>query len=260
MEQSRERQVQSITKAVRLLETLARQKTPMSLSELSAQLGWAKSTTHGILSTLAANAVVEQSQQDGRYTLGIKLFELGCAVSGSWDITAVARPRIQQLSGETEECAFLATLNGTDTVLLDTVEAIGKFKIASALGSRAPLYCTSQGKVLLAYQSDYDYRRLVKQLHFHKYTPHTTAGPEALSLACDRLRKEGFCVEKGEYRMGLCSISAPIFDYLGTVRYAVGVTGMFSNIHSPSFERVIRCVRETADDISYEMGYRPQRR
>lgn len=256
MKKNSEKQIQSISKAVRLLDTMAQRGAPMSLGELSSQLGWAKSTTHGILATLVANSMVEQSQHDGRYMLSIKLFELGCAVSSSWDITTIARSHLQHLALETGESAFLATMSDGDTVLLDSAEVTGNFKIIPALGTRSPLYCNSQGKVLLAYQPVNNYHQITKKLNFRKFTPHTTDSVELLSAACEKIRKDGYCVEKGEYRMGLCSVSAPIFNYGGEVKYAVGIVGMFSDVRSPAFGKVIDCVRSASVHISYDMGYR----
>ena len=73
--------VKSILRASELLDVLARCGAPLSLGELAERLGWAKSTTHGIVSTLSAVSLVSQRQSDGRYGLGIRLFELGCAAS-----------------------------------------------------------------------------------------------------------------------------------------------------------------------------------
>lgn len=251
-----DKQIQSISKAVRIMDILAQRGGAMSLGELSQALGWAKSTTHGLLATLVSNSLVEQSQIDGRYMLGIKLFELGCAVSRSWDINAVVRPHLQHLAIGTGESAFLATLSGLDTVLLDSVEVPGTFKIVSSLGTRSPIYCNSQGKVLLAYQPSGSYNNIIRKLSFKKFTPHTTDNAEALSRACEDIRSKGYCVEKGEYRMGLCSVSAPIYDFESTVRYAIGIVGMFSDVHSPAFSKLIESVCTIAKSVSYEMGYR----
>jgi DNA-binding IclR family transcriptional regulator len=256
MENGGEKQIQSIAKAIRLMETMAIHKTPMSLGELAQQLGWAKSTTHGILATLVANSVVEQSQTDGRYMLGIRLFELGCAVSSSWDITAVAKSHLQHLALVTEESAFLTAIDGLDSVLLDSAEVAGNFKIIPEHGARTPLYCNSQGKVLLAYQPASSFNKILRMIDFNMFTPHTVNNPEMLSASCQKIREDGYCVEKGEYRMGLCSVSAPVFNFDGKVKYAIGIVGMFSNVHSPAFVKVIDAVRGVAKSVSYEMGYR----
>ena len=81
--------VQSIEKAVKILETLAAAEDPMPLRELARRTQLPKSTLHGIISTLRQTGLVEQSALDGRYGLGLHLFELGCAASSSRRITSL---------------------------------------------------------------------------------------------------------------------------------------------------------------------------
>ena len=102
--------VQSIEKAVRILEILAEAGTPMPLREIARRTELPKSTLHGIISTLRETGLVEQSAEDGCYGLGLHLFELGCAASGSRNITAISRPFLQGLANRAGETAFLAAL------------------------------------------------------------------------------------------------------------------------------------------------------
>ena len=82
--------VQSVCKAMDLLSCLAEARTPLTLGELSRRTGMPKATVHGLLSALRSSAVVEQSDEDGRYRLGIRLFEYGCAVSRGWNVLEAA--------------------------------------------------------------------------------------------------------------------------------------------------------------------------
>jgi DNA-binding IclR family transcriptional regulator len=82
--------VKSVEKALRLLDLLARRRSALA-GELSARCGWPKSTVYGLLAALREGGAVEQRPEDGRYYLGIRMFEFGCAVSSSWDILTAAR-------------------------------------------------------------------------------------------------------------------------------------------------------------------------
>ena len=70
-------------------------------------------------------------------------------------------------------------------------------------------------------------------------------------------RENGYAVEEGEYRFGLCSPSAPVRDSSGAVRYAVGVVGMFRQVYSEDFLLATRLVCEAGSVISRAIGYRP---
>ena len=83
--------VQSVAKALLLLGLLMEVHQPLTLAALSEQTGWPKSTIHGFLSTMRESAVVDQ-QSDGRYCLGVRLFEYGCAVGARTvcDVSCIA--------------------------------------------------------------------------------------------------------------------------------------------------------------------------
>ena len=82
--------VQSVCKAMDLLSCLAQARGPLTLGELSTRTGIPKATAHGLLSAMRPSAVVEQSAEDGRYRLGVRLFEYGCAVSRGWNVLEAA--------------------------------------------------------------------------------------------------------------------------------------------------------------------------
>ena len=94
------KKIRSVDKAMVLLELLGESRTPLTLSELERRSGIPKSTIHGLLSTMREHHMVSQ-QPDGRYCLGLRLFELGCALSASWDVTTVAAPYLARLSAAT---------------------------------------------------------------------------------------------------------------------------------------------------------------
>ena len=248
--------VKSILRASELLDVLARSGEPLSLGELSERLGWAKSTTHGIVSTLAATSLVVQRQSDGRYGLGIRLFELGCAASDAWSALLNSQKHLQHLAVETEESAFLATVDGLDTVLLDSAMVTGNYRILSPAGTRTPIYCSSHGKVLLAFRPDRDRDAIIRRLEFTKYTPDTIDNAERLRADCEDIRQRGYCVEDGEYRMGLISVSAPVFDADGEARYAIGIVGLFKDAHSPKVLRAVGHVRAAAEAMTKELQSR----
>ena len=247
--------VQSIEKAVRILEILAEAGGPMPLREIARRTALPKSTLHGIISTLRETGLVEQSAEDGCYGLGLHLFELGCAASGSRDITAISRPFLQELANRAEETAFLAALDGTDTLLLEVMEAPNPLRVALAPGTRFPLYCTAQGKVFLAWNENI--LRQICRSEPVAYTPHTHISPEQIQADAAATRERGYAIEDGEHRIGLRALAAPIADIDGKVRYAIGVVGMFRLVQSEEFATAAHLAVEAARAIAASLQRRP---
>ena len=256
MSDRQERCIQSVVKAMALLDCLAAHRRPMALGELAAALGAPKASVHGLLASLRQNGTVEQSPADGKYRLGIRLFEYGCVVSSSWDVVGCSREPMRHIALESGDSSVLSTLEGDSALTIEAVAAAGSFRVVSETGDRMPLHCTAQGKLLTASLPAGERRSLLQRLRFPAYTPHTITAPEALERELAAIRERGYATEDGEYRIGLRGVSAPIRDVTGRVCAAIGIVGMFRRVHSEEFERARDLVVAAAGEISYAMGSR----
>jgi DNA-binding IclR family transcriptional regulator len=246
--------VRSVEKAMAILDYLASAGRPMMLQEISEGIGYPKSTVHAMLCSLRKNAAVEQSPTDGRYRLGVRLFELGSVVGNSWDVLTVAKPHLQELVWQTRESADLAMLERNDILLVEHFDATDPLHVVTQVGSHLPLHCTALGKAMLAFAPDRERRRLMNTAEFVKHTPHTIE-PECMERELELVRERGVATENGEFRVGLRAVAAPIFDSAGRALHSIGVTGMFRRVESEDFQHALTLVRAAADKISQECGY-----
>lgn len=247
--------VLSVAKAFRLLDILTEAKAPLSLAELSERSGWAKSTVYGLISTMRESSVIEQ-HSDGRYFLGVRLFEYGCAVSGCWSVSELSRSYLQHLSSKTGESVFLSVLNRNEVITIDQVQSRAGLRVVSEVGTRLPIHCTSQGKVFLAAMTEAEAIRIFKSKSLLAYTPQTLVSWAKMESELAAIRRQNYAVENGEYKIGLQSVSSPIRDISGQVKYAVGVVGMFRDIQSRDFKDAVLLTQDTATQISTALGYR----
>ena len=247
----------SVAKAMELLQLLSRSKKPLSLKELSAQCGYPKSTVFGLLTTMRTYDVVTQTP-DGKYSLGLRLFEYGRQVERSWDISLVARPYMEHLCQQTGASVVLSVCEGGSVITLDQVESREGLRIVSDIGSRLPVFCTSQGKVFLAHMSRAGAENLLRGQSLTQFTPHTITDIPSLLREVEVCRTQGYAIENGEYKIGLRSISAPIYNVGGKVQYTVGIIGMLRSTHSDEFRAAVQRVCATATMISAALGYRKQ--
>lgn len=247
--------IHSVDKAMCLLELLLQYRQPMTLLELSERSGYPKSTAYAMLSTMREHGMIEQ-RQDGRYYLGIRLFECGCAVSSAWDISAVARPYLDRLASRTEASAFLSRMEGGDVVTFDYSARGGGLQVVPEIGCRLSLHATSQGKLLLSRLSSDEVHQHLEKAGMQAFTPHTVTEEAVLTDELRRIREQGYSVEDGEYKVGLRSISAPVRDHTGSVRYALGVVGLFRRVRSEDFQNAIDQTVQQAKELSAALGYR----
>lgn len=206
---------------------------------------------------MRAYDVVTQTP-DGRYALGMRLFEYGRQVERSWDISLVARPYMEHLCRETGASVMLSVYEGGSVITLDQVESREGLRIVSDIGSRLPVFCTSQGKVFLAHMSRAGAENLLRSQSLTQFTPHTITDIPSLLREVEVCRTQGYAIENGEYKIGLRSISAPIYNVGGKVQYTVGIIGMLRSTHSDEFRAAVQRVYATATMISAALGYRKQ--
>ena len=101
----------SVAKAMEVLQILSQAESPLSLKELATRCGYPKSTVFGLLTTMRTYDVAAQTP-DGKYTLGLRLFEYGRQVERSWDISLVARPYMEHLCQRTGASVMLSVCEG----------------------------------------------------------------------------------------------------------------------------------------------------
>lgn len=256
MEQRKESHVQSVQRALQLVELLAAEKREMSLTEIAQKAGWPKSTVHGLLSTLRDFHYVEQSAETGRYRLGVRLFELGNVVAGSWDVRAAAKPAMQRLSAQLGETVQLGAEDKGEVLYLEKIESTQLMRIVSETGARLPMHCSGLGKVLLAYKTPAEVKWIVSQKGLPALTAQTITSMDRLERELAEIRRRGYGFDNGEIMDGLRCVAAPIYDGNGRVRYALSISGLSANMQGDRLEKVIQAVVEAAHSISYSMGYR----
>jgi len=249
-----ENKVRSLSKAVDLLDILSSDLNGLKLGDLSERSGYPKSTVHALLSTMRDRRLIAQ-RDDGRYTLGIRLFEYGSAVSRGFDISSLSRPYLERLASLTGANAVIAMIDSSGVVAFDYAASSTGIQIMPEIGVRLPLHATSQGKIALASLTDKAAERLLKRRGIQPYTPHTVADIDALLRELSRVREQGYAVEDGEYKIGLRSVSAPVYDSSGATRYVLTTIGFFRRATSDDFLSAVAHTVEQAKRLSAALGY-----
>ena len=247
--------IHSVGKAMELLDLLLGQRRPMSLQELTERSGFPKSTVYTLLSSMRAYSYIEQ-KPDGKYYLGVRMYECGRAVSAQWDISGAARPYLERLAELTHSTAVITYMGNGHILHLEQFTGRAGVQVLSEVGTRLPLHATAQGKLYLSTCQDEEVRSLLHAQGMPPFTPHTLGTADAVLEQLALIRRSGYAIENGEYKIGLRAVCAPVYDQDGLPRYAVGVTGLFRHISSSEFEAATAATLETARQISVSLGCR----
>ena len=245
----------SVTSALQLLRVFSVEQQELGISALAKELGVAKSTAHRLAVTLAAEGFLEQNQDNGRYRLGLALFELGTLVRRRMDVSTLGLPLLGALRDTTQESIHLAVLAQTDIVYLYNLESSQAVGTKSYLGMRRPAFCTSEGRVLLAFGPPEQASAVLKEGGV-KRTANTVTDPKALARVLDEVRQSGYAVDDEESEVGMRGLAAPVRDATGRVIAAVGLSAPMQRLTKKDLRRLVPQVVATADGISARMGYR----
>jgi DNA-binding IclR family transcriptional regulator len=249
------KQVKSILKAAAIIDLLADSEEPLPLAAITKELGIAKSTLHGLISTLVDVGYVAQDVDTGRYLLGFRLFEIGSSVSRKWNERKIAYPYMQQLTEQTGETVHLAVLDDGEVLYINKQESSNSIRIVTDTGVKLPAYCTGVGKVLLAGLSSTAFKKYAKGRDFVQYTATTITDLDALKAELNKIRSQGYATDEQEYLEGLRCIAAPIFNHKGEVTSAISVAGPLLRMKGDTFEEKKWYVLDVANNISKQMGY-----
>ncbi|MGH7708431.1 MAG: IclR family transcriptional regulator [Vulcanimicrobiaceae bacterium] len=254
--------VQSIDRALDLLEALATRRSATAISELAHMVGLHVSTVHRLLSTLVDRGYVRQDPETSRYHLGARIFSLANAADLHLDLRIVAHPYLERMMRSAGETANLVTSTDNEVIYLDQVESLHLVKMFTAPGMRAPLFCTGTGKAILAFRPPAGVEPILAS-SLRQYTPHTIVTRAALERELELIRRNGYAVDNEEMEEGVRCLAVPIFDRHGRVGGAVSVSGPTSRM---TRERVLelaplakKIVHELSQQLGFDSGVDPAR-
>src|SRR5687768_18614021 len=190
MEQARtaKARLSSVANSIRLLTSFSGEEDELGITTLAGRLRLAKSTVHRLAATLSAAGFLEQNGDNGKYRLGMALFELGALVRRRMDVANEARPKLRELLEKTGETVQLGIVDHYSVLYVYEMESPRAIRMAAAVGARAPLHCTAVGKVLLAFQPQ-EYVKGALERELTVYTPKTVIKREAVLEMLDEVRQ-----------------------------------------------------------------------
>ncbi len=245
--------VAAVLKVFAILQSLA-DRNESGVSELSMRLAMPKATVYRFLQTMRSLGYVQQESDTERYSLTMKMFELGAKAPQNPDLVALAAPHMRALSDKTGETIHLGMLIDSEIIYVHKVDSRHMLGMYSKVGRRAPIHCTAIGKVLLAWESEAHRAHLLQGMDFQKFREKTITTPEDFARELERTREQGFGEDREEFDDHIRCLGLPIFDRLNQP-----VAGM--SISFPTFRYdearqpdIVAMLHAVCRDISRQIG------
>ncbi len=248
--------VQSVERTLTIVELLSDYNDGLGITDISNGVELHKSTVHRLLGTLIYKGYVTQDTDTNKYRLTLKFYEIGNKRVENIGILEASKPYTKALMQSINEVVHLVVRDGIDIVYVDKVEANNTIRMASRIGKRCPMYCTSVGKAMLANMSDLEVSKIWAQSEIIKLTDNTIVDFDELKKALEIIKNDGYAEDDEENEIGVRCIGAPVFNREGGIEGAISVSGPAVRVTKDKVKEIAEEVKKYAMLISNELGYR----
>ena len=253
----------SVQKTFAIIEYFTIEKPEWGVTELAAAINSNKSTVYRFLADLCKLGVLYKNPITEKYSLGLKLFELGGRVQLKSAFVDKTHPELIKVARSITETVHIAVLKNHQIFYVDKVESPQGLRISSHIGSFNPIYATALGKTLLAFQSKAVQTQLIDTIMASPqpiaFTQNTITNKQALVSELKKIRENGFGIDREEFELGLICVAIPIFNQKKEAIASLSASGPANRFKEEKVAQYVATLQKGADAIQRKIGFfKPQ--
>jgi IclR family KDG regulon transcriptional repressor len=250
--------VVALRRGLDILDAFSGTDVELGVNEIARQIGVHKSTVSRLCSTLeSAGYLRRDGSTNQRFKLGQRVYQLAGMTTEGVDLRATARPVLDELVKACRETASLTIMQADEVVTIDVVDGLNYVRMHSQVGSRPQLHASAGAKVLLAWLSEADRKRLLKDHELAALTDNTITSLDAFEDHLAMVRARGYSDDLEELEIGLRCVGAPVRDNSGRVVAGISLSGPRHRMTSEVMDLLSRLLIQSAEAISSRLGAPP---
>jgi DNA-binding IclR family transcriptional regulator len=242
-----------VLKAATVLRHIARAAAPVTLADLTAAVGLPKPTAYRLAALLEVSELIRKDPLTRRYNVGPGLVELGFHAIRNAPSHRNRRLLLERLSEKLNETVNLAILAGDEVMYLDRVEASWPLRMDFKPGSRVPVHCTANGKLLLAYAPPAVRARLLRSIELTPFTAHTITSWPPLLAQLREIHCRGYSEDNEEFLAGVSCLAVPVRNQGGKVVAGLAVSAPLARFSLERARLHLADLRTAADALGLEL-------
>ncbi len=246
--------VQSVDRALFIIETLAEDDEGYRLTDLAVRTGLSPSTVHRLLTALERRRFVQLDRAESKWHVGARSFTVGATFARRRNFSAQALPYLRKLRDVTRETANLAVVDDESIIVLTRMESREIMRSLTKVGGRVAMVASGVGKAVLATYSDEDVSAIIRHHGMPRLTEKSIVRPGDLFKELERVRRQGYAVDDEEACMGLRCIAAVVYNDCSEPLAAISVSGMTSRLTDDRLTALGQTVREVAAELTVALG------
>jgi DNA-binding IclR family transcriptional regulator len=237
-----------------ILELVAMSRNGLTFSQIARQLEFPKSSIHCLLVTFEREGYLRRHEPTGRYVCGSKLIKIANSAMSGLLFREKALPVLRSLAECTSLTAHMAILDGGVATLIAKVDMAATQKVATWVGKRIDIHCTSLGKCLTAHLAETDLDSLVREHGLLRHNENTIASLSRLKRELSKTRALGYAIDDEEEEIGIRCLGVPVFGANHNVIAAISVSGTVSRMQPEQCGVFIDELKRCASEISARLG------
>ena len=241
--------------ALRILDHLAEQGSPIALTAIAQTFSASKSTVYRHLSALARHGFVRRDVSTGRYAIGVKLMVLGETSRGNFEIVTVARDALFKLRDTTGQAVSLCTLLDDDLVVLDLMHGRSVVEFTTRPCTRLALHASAHGKIWLAFGPEALIKKVLGAPR-PAWTSRTLTDAKTIASEVQAVRKRGWSTAPDQAVMGVNTLAAPVLDHRGVLVGLIAIVGSTQVIAAKPAPAQVGAVIDAARSVSRNLGWK----
>ena len=242
--------LKTLDSALALLSYFTVRQSTWGVRELAKHSGMHHAVVHRILATYAANGYLIQHPETSKYSLGLRLFQLGQVMRKTFTPEEMVRPVLEKLASQCGETVFLSWLDGYEGLCIGMVQSQHQLRFSIELGERFSLFAGAHAKAILAFQPE-SFREEVYLQHQDSFTSR-----QDLELLLDEVRHNGWAYTYEEAAMGVAGLAVPLWSpNHQTVVGSVSIAGPEQRIGESDRPQLISALLQASKSLEHVTGY-----
>ena len=247
--------IQSLQRALGVLEVVANNHAPMGSTEISRKVGLHPSTTHHLLQTLTSRGYLAQDEQTREYYVGSKVFQVAALAWNEANLLKLAAPTLADVAQYSGETSHLSLITQNEITVIHKVEGKDPIRVSARVGYPSPAHCTANGKILLSSFPKDQLKEFLTENELRPFTPNSVTSIEHLERELTRVRAQGYAVDNQEFKIGVRCIAAPLWNFTGQVIAAIGITGPAWRMTEDRMPDLAEYLTSVSRRLSRGLGY-----
>ena len=231
-------QAPAVHKAFHVLRKVAESRRHLGLTDLAVQLGYSKSTTHGLVHALLREGALAQGPDGRKLVLGPTVMDLAFSSFNYPKMVESVHPIISSLRDQIKETLVVGAFICNGILIMAAAESEDPLKISASPGTTLPLFAGAAGKVFLAAKTNDAVKLLIREKGLPQHTPRSIVNEGKYLAELERVRSNGHAIDDEEYLIGVKAVAVALKNIIGPPM-AIWAVGLSSSMDAEKIQDAI---------------------